>query len=73
MASKLRGEKVKLKIVDNNGRKQKVTGSETDEQKALKEEAREHPLVKGAQSVLEAKIMDIRPKNKNNHANGRKN
>ena len=65
IASKLNGHKVKLKVHGKDASSAVSTNaSETDLDKALKKEAKEHPLVKGAQEILEATIRDIRPKNK---------
>jgi hypothetical protein len=67
IASKLHGSKVKLRIHGKEGSVASTASndtSETDLDKALKKEAKEHPLVKNAQEILEATIKDIRPKNK---------
>ena len=65
IASKLHGSKVKLRIHGKEGSTAVANAvSETDLDKVLKKEAKEHPLVKGAQEILEATIEDIRPKNK---------
>lgn len=62
MAARLHGEKVKVEIIAGKNSDSGEPPRETDLERKIKEEAREHPLVKGAQEMLQATIRDIKPR-----------
>jgi len=63
IAARLHGGKVVLRVREKDMPSEHTSATETDLTRSLKEEAREHPLVKDAQEILEATIRDIRTKN----------
>jgi len=62
MASRLCGGKVRVEIVAEKNSGAPRPPRETDRERKIREEAREHPLVKAAQEILQATIRDIKPR-----------